>query len=146
MPVVKLSQIRQAVAEQIDNLAGFKQSTFPVSLFGRTPNQLAHLAYSVSCTASTARPDRQNIAVGVYVDTTVQITFAYRIRPANKLLDIDNAMDKEQDVIAAILASYSSIRSGMQISYQNTNRTFPESMEYMLIAIEFVSYHHIQGA
>ena len=144
MPVVKLSQIRQSVAAQIATLPGFIQTSWPPQYIGRTPNQLAHLAYSVACTSSTSRESRQQMAVGVYAETLVEVIFAYRLRPSSKLTDIDNALDKEQNVIAACLASYASINAGMQISYQRSARSFPESIEYMLITMEFVSYHHIQ--
>ena len=98
----------------------------------------------MALSASNDAGDRMRRAVGVYAPSTVRITFAYRLRPKDAYpTDYDLAMDTEQDVINAVIASYASVRPEVEIRYSRTVRDVTDSTEYMLFDIEFTAYHTI---
>lgn len=140
---LSLKQVRAAVAQQVDALAGFHQSKFPIDYFGRTANQTAHLAFACSIESSTALNERQRITVGIMLQSACKVVFSFRIRPHDLITDYDNALDKEVEVIKACTSSYASILAGMQIRYERSNRRLTESNEYIIIEMEFTITHTI---
>lgn len=78
------------------------------------------------------------------METTARVKFAYRLRPKDAYpTDYDLALDTEEEVIAAVLNSYQSIRPGVEIRFFRSARDITDSMEYMLFDIEFTTYHTI---
>ena len=141
---VSLSQLRAAVATQVQAVSGFSEVSFPVEYFGRAQNTIAHKGFSVSVQRSTAEGDRQRRSEGMYSLTSVTVVFGYRMRPHDIYpVDYDNALDAEESIIKQIMTSYYSIRAGTQIMYSSSNRRFSDSLEWMIIEIEFTAYHHI---
>jgi len=97
---VSFSQLRAAVATQIDALAGFTESRIPPEYFGRNENSVAHKRFAVALSASNDAGERMRRAVGVYASSTVRVTFAYRLRPKDAYpTDYDAGLDTEKDVI-----------------------------------------------
>ena len=141
---MKLSQIRQAFAEKIAAISGFKESKHTPDFFGRTENTVAHLAFSVSMASSTAMEERQRSAVGQYISTPVQVVFSYRLRPLDIYpTDYDLAMDQEEEIISACLGVYSSPKNEFTVRYVSSTRDVTDSQEYMLIYIDFITLHTI---
>ena len=141
---ISLSQVRSAVASQVSSVAGFSQVKFPAEYFGRIENSIAHKGFSVSVSRSTAVGDRQRISEGIYTITDVVVIFGYRLRPKDIYpTDYDLCLDSEEEIIKKVLSSYSSIRAGTQIVYNGSNRSIPDSLEYMITQMEFTAYHHI---
>ncbi len=141
---MKLSQIRQAFAEKIAAITGFKESKHTPDFFGRTENTVAHLAFSVSMASSSAMEERQRSAVGQYISTPVQVVFSYRLRPLDIYpTDYDLAMDQEEEIISACLGVFSSPKNMFTVRYVSSTRDVTDSQEFMLIYIDFITLHTI---
>ena len=78
---LSFSSIRANIASKIDALSGFKESLQTPDYFGRTQDSIAHKAFTVGMLSAVRVEERQRRAVGVYVSSQIQITFAYRLRP-----------------------------------------------------------------
>jgi hypothetical protein len=142
---ISFAQVRSAVSSQVLGLSGFHLSRIPAAYFGRQQNTLAHLSFAVDVPTSSKLAERQRRSVGVYLSSTVNVIFAYRLRPKDVYpTDYDNALHKEQLVIAAVLNNYSAIKPGIEIRYDSSNRTITNSLEYMIITCAFTALHTIQ--
>ena len=140
---ISVAQVRSAIAEQVALVPGLKIVPFPGQYFGRVQNSLAHLGYSVSVDSSDAMEDRQRGSAPIYTKTNASVTFAYRIRPQDVLLDLDNATDKEELIIKKCISAYTSIRAGLEVRYNRSVRNIPDSIEYIIINVELSAYHHL---
>ena len=141
---LSLSQLRQAVATQINGISGFTESRIPPDYFGRQENSVAHKRFAIQLQTSSQANERQRRAVGCMMQTNLRVKFAYRLRPKDAYpTDYDLALDAEQQVITAILASYAGIRNEVQIRYDRTVRDVSDSTEWMLFDIEFQTFHTI---
>ena len=96
---ISVSQVRSAIASQITSAlggSGFSESLIPPEYFGRNENSVAHKRFAVQVSISNASPERQRRAVGVMMETTVRVKFAYRLRPKDAYpVDYDLALDTE---------------------------------------------------
>lgn len=137
---MNLSGVRNAIIAKVDGLTGFRMSPFPVELFDRSQNTLAHLAFAVSISSTQSMDERQRVPTRVYMSSNVNVIFAFRIRPHSVSADYNNAMDKEITVIETILGSYAST-PGIEIRYNQSTRTFAQSLEYVLIETNYTVVH-----
>ena len=128
---MNLSGVRNAIIEKVDGMTGFRMSPFPVELFDRSQNTLAHLAFAVSIGSTQSMDERQRVPTRVFMSSNVNVIFAYRIRPHSISEDYNNALDKEVEVIETILGSYVST-PGIEIRYNQSTRTFAQSLEYVI--------------
>ena len=140
---ISFAQCRSAIAAQVATIAGMKIIPFPGQYFGRVQNSLAHLGYSVSVDSSDAIADRQRATSPIYTKTNTVVTFAYRLRPQDVIIDLDAATDKEELLIKKCISAYTAIRPGLEVRYNRSTRTIPDSIEYIIIRIELSAYHHI---
>lgn len=139
-----LAQLRAAVAQQVATVSGFTESRIPPDYFGRNENTVAHKRFAIQMSISNALAERQRRAVGVMMESIVRVKFAYRLRPKDAYpTDYDLAMDSEEDVINAVIASYAAIQPPVEIRYTRTVRDITDSTEYMLFDVEFNAYHTI---
>jgi len=137
------SNLRSAIATQIDGLTGFNEVKVPVDYIGRTQKTIAHLGFSVGINSSTDSGERQRRAI-YYLDSLVTVKFMYRIRPLDVYpTDYDACLDKEIEVIKAVLSSYSSIRDEMSIRYNSSNREISSALEFMIVTLTFTVKHTI---
>jgi hypothetical protein len=140
---MNLSTLRQAVASKVGSLTGFRESTHSPELFGRTQNTMAHLGFTVGMSSSTAMEERQRRTVGVYLNTPIQVTFAYRLRPLDVYpVDYDNTLDTEQLVIQKVLEVYATDNQ-FTIRYISSTREVTDSQEYCIITLDFQALHTI---
>ncbi len=137
------SELRAAVASQIDSISGYRQVQMLPDYFERTQNTLAHKGFSVGIATSNGLNERQRRSVGLFVESVVRVRIAYRIRPNDIILDYDAAMDAEKTVIGKVLDTYASIKSGVEIRFSRVTRFSPDSQEYLISDIEFLSVHTI---
>ena len=138
-----LSSIRKQLAEKVAAITGFKESNHTPDYFGRTENTIAHRAFSIGVSNSTAMTERQRRAIGVYVSTPMICTFAYRLRPLDIYpIDYDAALDAEESVISGILNPYLSDNQ-FTIQYLSSQRTVTDSQEYIIISLTFNILHTI---
>ena len=137
---MNLSGVRNAIVAKVDGMTGFRMSPFPVELFDRSQNTLAHLAFAVSIGSTQSMAERQRVPNRVFMSSNVNVIFAYRIRPHSISDDYNNAMDKEISVIETILGSYAST-PGIEIRYNQSTRTFAQSLEYVLVETSFTVIH-----
>lgn len=141
---LKLSQIRSAIQEQIETIDGFHLVHVLPDYFGRTRETIAHKGFVIAVNVSTEANERQRRSVGVYVASSVVVSFAYRLRPMDVYpTDYDSFLNSEESVILSCLNSYSLIQNEMNIRYNNSNRQSTESNEYMLSTINFTVNHTI---
>jgi len=139
------SQIRADIKGKLLELSGFRESLMAPEFFGRTQDSIAHLGFSVNMVSSSANMERQRRAVGVYLNSTVNVIFAYRLRPLDILVDYNDALDKEEQVINKILESYITDAGGtpFTINYMLSSREVTDSQEYIIINLEFQILHTI---
>lgn len=136
------AQVRQAVQEKVETVSGFKLIPLPPSYFRRVQNTLAHKGFTIDINTSNDEGERQRRGI-TYVSSTVRVIYAYRLRPKDIMTDYDHSLDAEEDIINAILGSYSGIRAGMQVRYNRSTRDVPDSMEYIITTLEFTVLHTI---
>ena len=139
---VSVKEVQRAIAIKIGDLSGFREVRQLPELFGRTQNTLAHLGFAVEVSASQQANERQRIAVGLYVDTTVRVKLAYRLRPHDLVLDYGNALDKEQEVIQAVMNR--NFAKGIEVRFIRSSRRTPDSQEYLISEIELQALHTIE--
>ena len=146
MSSLKFTDIHVAITTKMNTLTGFKESRYPLDYFSRTSNPLTHLGYSVQI-SSTSNGGRQryNSGAGVAMTSTVSVIFAYRCRPTDVYpTDYKAGLDKEEQVILKLLSNYSGIKPSMEIVFVNSNRTFPDSLEYSIHTLTFNVLHYIK--
>lgn len=139
---VSVKEVQRAIAIKIGDLSGFREVRQLPELFGRTQNTLAHLGFAVEVSGSQQTNERQRIAVGLYVDTTVRVKLAYRLRPHDLVLDYGNALDKEQEVIQAVMQR--NFAKGIEVRFLRASRRTPDSQEYLISEIELSALHTIE--
>jgi len=139
---VSVKEVQRALAIKIGDLSGFREVRQLPELFGRTQNTLAHLGFVVEVSGSQQANERQRIAVGLYVDTTVRVKLAYRLRPHDLVLDYGNALDKEQEVIQAVMQR--NFAKGIEVRFLRATRRTPDSQEYLISEIELSALHTIE--
>mgnify|MGYP003111680609 CR=1 FL=1 len=139
---VSVKEVQRALAIKIGDLSGFREVRQLPELFGRTQNTLAHLGFAVEVSGSQQANERQRIAVGLYVDTTVRVKLAYRLRPHDLVLDYGNALDKEQEVIQAVMNR--NFAKGIEVRFIRASRRTPDSQEYLISEIELSALHTIE--
>ncbi len=139
---VSVKEVQRVIAIKIGDLTGFREVRQLPELFGRTQNTLAHLGFSVEVSASQQANERQRIAVGLYMDTTVRVKIAYRLRPHDLVLDYGNALDKEQEVIQAVM--HRNFAKGIEVRFIRASRRTPDSQEYLISEIELSALHTIE--
>ena len=141
MPL-SLQQLRSGIATQILGITGFTLSKHLPDYFGRQQNTIAHRSFAVSIGLVSASPERQRRPSFVYVETSVLVSFAYRLRPLDAYpTDYDLALDAERQVIEKVLGSYASIQNEIQIRFVSSSREATESNEYMIHSLEFIARH-----
>jgi hypothetical protein len=139
---VSVKEVQRAIAIKVGDLTGFREVRQLPELFGRTQNTLAHLGFAVEVSGSQQTNERQRIAVGLYVDTTVRVKLAYRLRPHDLVLDYGNALDKEQEVIQAVMQR--NFAKGIEVRFLRASRRTPDSQEYLISEIELSALHTIE--
>lgn len=139
---VSVKEVQRALAIKIGDLSGFREVRQLPEMFGRTQNTLAHLGFSVEVSSSQQSNERQRIAVGLYVDTTVRVKIAYRLRPHDLVLDYGNALDKEEEVIQAVMNR--NFAKGIEVRFLRASRRTPDSQEYLISEIELQALHTIE--
>ncbi len=139
---VSVKEVQRAIAIKIGDLSGFREIRQLPEMFGRTQNTLAHLGFSVEVSNSQQANERQRIAVGLYVDTTVKVKLAYRLRPHDLVLDYGNALDKEQEVIQSVMNR--NFAKGIEVRFLRASRRTPDSQEYLISEIELQALHTIE--
>lgn len=142
---LKFSEIRSAIAQQVETISGFHLVKMLPDYFGRAQDTVAHKGFSVEIGNTNERSDeRQRRSIGVYVESSVIVRFAYRLRPMDVYpTDYDNTLDAEEAVLLACLNSYQSIESEVQIRYNSSTRESTDSNEYMIVSLNFTVIHTI---
>ena len=107
---VSVKEVHRAIAGRIDALSGYREVRMLPQYFGRTQNTLAHLGFAVDIVTSNAAAERQRRPIGAMLESLARVKIAYRIRPHDVVLDYGNALDKEQEVIAALIFSIDAVR------------------------------------
>ena len=144
MATVKLSIIRSRVATAVEAIvgAGLKQSPLPYGAFGRTPNSIAHKAFSIGMGGSNAQDDRQRPTEGAMLQTDIDIKVSFRIRPLAQLVDVDASLDLENTIIANVLdRTNTTLYQNLHIKLLSTNRQLTDSGEYMISTLSFELLH-----
>lgn len=137
------SNLRAAIATKIDALDGFNEVKVPVDFIGRTQKTIAHLGFSIGINSSSDSGERQRRAI-YYLDSLVTVKFMFRLRPLDVYpTDYDNCLDKEIDVVKAVLSNYSSIQNEMTIRFNSSSREISSALEFMIVTLTFNVKHTI---
>ena len=141
---ISCAQVRAAVAAQVATVSGFRESRFPPQYFGRMQNTIANKAYTVQIGTILAGDDRQRRTVGEYLQTAIIIRFASRLRPHDCYpTDYDSSFDLLQQIIAAVIGDYASIRQGLSVRFLSASHSIPESIEWIIHEIQLSAFHTI---
>lgn len=142
---LNFSAIRAAFAQQIETVTGFRLSKQSPTYFGRTKETVVHKSFVVAVDQTNqVVEERQRRAIGIYVQSSVQVKFSYRLRPMDMYPnDYDNALNTEVQVITACMQSYSTINKKVQVRYISSSRQVTDSQEYMIHTIDFTVLHTI---
>jgi hypothetical protein len=136
------AQVRSLIAAKVDALSGFNLVKMPPQYFGRVANTLAHKGFTVDVKSSQDSGERQR-RVGPMMQSIVNVSFAYRLRPKDMYpTDYDAALDAEEDVIRACLSSYT---ADIQIRYVRSTRVVQQTLEYAIHNIEFSVLHTLSS-
>jgi hypothetical protein len=141
--MASFAEVRQAIQEKVETVSGFILIQLPPNYFRRVQNTIAHKGFTIDISTSNDSGERMRGAAAIYISSTARVIFAYRLRPKDIITDYDNCLDVEQNVIKAVLGSYSGIQSGIQVRYNRSTRDVPDSMEYMIVTLEFTVLHTI---
>ena len=140
---MNLSTLRGAIASKVSEVSGFQESTHSPDYFGRTQNTIAHRGFTVGLSSSVAMDERQRRTIGVYLNTPVQVAFAFRLRPLDIYpTDYDLALDAEVSVINKVLEAYTG-PNDFTIRYLSSTREVTDSQEYCIITVDFEALHTI---
>ena len=144
MATVSLSAIRSRFATKIATLAGFTQSRNPYDPALRAPQSVAHLRFWVGITEGSARPDdTQRAGQGIFMDTTVAVKFAYRLRPKDQVIDLDAAMDKAEILIQALTTRAAPLYTNLHIRFRGITPEITTPGEFAIMHLEFSALHFI---
>ena len=146
MTTISVSNIQDHVATAIIGISGggFRRSTFPILMFGKTQQTVAHLAFSIGANATNAVSGRQRPSEGVECITQIEVRFSYRIRPLSQNDDYDNLLDKEQSIIKAMLdRTDTDLYQSTHFRYINSQREISDSGEYFFSSSFFDAYHYL---
>ena len=138
---VSVKDVHRAIAGRIDALAGYREVRMLPQYFGRSQNTLAHLGFAVDIANSNASDERQRRVVGALIESNIRVKIAYRIRPHDIVVDYGNALDKEQEVIAALMNP--NYGKGIELRLVSIARNSPDSQEYLISEILFSCVHTI---
>lgn len=146
MTTISVSDIQDHVVGAINGISGggFRRSTFPILMFGKTQQTVAHLAFAVGANATSAVSGRQKPLEGVECLTNIECRFSYRIRPLSQNADYDNLLNKEQLIIKAILnRTNSTLYTSTHFRFTNSQREISDSGEYFFSSSFFEAYHYL---
>ena len=85
---VSVKDVHRSLAARIAALTGYKEVRMLPQYFGRTQNTLAHLGFAIDITTSNPVVERQRREVGLFLDSSVRVKIAYRIRPHDIVVDL----------------------------------------------------------
>jgi hypothetical protein len=143
---IHLKNVRAAVASQILTISGMHLSRLPPAYFGRQQNTLAHKSFVVGIESVEDTGERQRRSHDLYVRTTVEVQFAYRLRPKDIYpTDYDLSLDLEGDVIAAVMGTYSGIQNEISIRFARSSREISDSIEYQITTLTFFVTHNLSS-
>ena len=83
MSTISVSNIQDNVSDAVTGISGggFRRSTFPILMFGKTQQTVAHLAFAVGANATSAVSGRQRPLEGVecitQIDTPCQKPYTF---------------------------------------------------------------------
>jgi len=140
---MKISTQRSNCATLIaTNFTDMKEVAYPTQFFRRAQDTIAHLGFAVGILSSAAAVSRQKTQTAL--SNRLQVIFAYRIRPHSLLVDLDAATDREEAIIRNILDNGGSTSTPQtQLRYESSTRDFADSLEYVIITIDFQSMHQL---
>ena len=146
MSTISVSNIQDNVAAAVTGISGgdFRRSTFPILMFGKTQQTVAHLAFAVGSNATNAMSGRQRPLEGVECTTQIEIRFSYRISPLSQNDDYDNLLDKEQSIIKAILdRTDTDLYNNTHFRFISAQREISDSGEYYFSSSFYDAYHYL---
>jgi hypothetical protein len=146
MAAISVSTIQTNVSNAVGAISGgdFRRSTFPLLMFGKTQQTVAHLAYQVGANITNAISGRQKSNEGVECTTQIEVRFAYRVRPLSQNADYDNLLNKEQLIIKAVLdRTNATLYENTHFRFSNADRSISDSGEYFLSSTFYEAYHYL---
>ena len=141
---MKVSEQRSRCAALIAaSFTDMKEISLPTQLFRRAQNTIAHLGFAVSVVSSSATPSRQRTQT--QISSLLRVIFAHRIRPHSLLVDQDAATNREEAIIRNVLDNGGHTTTPKtQLRYESSTREFSDSLEYVIITIDFQTMHQVE--
>lgn len=144
MSTVTLSAVRTRFATAVATITGMTESRNPFEDVIRAPQSVAQKRFWIGITGAIASDDgRQNVSVGVQMDTTVSVKFAYRLRPKDQVVDYGEAMDQAELVIQKLTARGAPLSTDLQIRFSQLTTDITTSGEYIIPTLEFSVIHFL---
>lgn len=144
MSTVTLSAVRTRFATAVATITGMTESRNPFEDVIRAPQSVAQKRYWIGITGAIASDDgRQNVSVGVQMETTVSVKFSYRLRPKDQVVDYGEAMDQAELVIQKLTARGAPLSTDLQIRFSQLTTDITTSGEYIIPTLEFSVIHFL---
>jgi len=136
-----VSDIRSGFATRIALLSGWKESPFLFDSFGRDPNSIAHLAFSVGVGRTEVTGSRQARTVGAYCRTTVTVRFTARVKPKDAPASVDEALDAEQQLVNQVMEQ--TWPGTYDVLLVSAERTATDTGEFLRHEVTFSAIHQL---
>lgn len=142
---VRISEIRQRFATVVSGITGFHEIRNPYDGYGRSPNTIANLGFSIGVQTVSAREDcRQKQSVGAMCSTEIFVRFTYRIRPKDQLTSLDEGFDFCEQVVQVVTNRSVPLHNEITIRFQGIDNELSDSGEYAIFTLSFSVQHTIQ--
>jgi|GEM_PF-4728456 hypothetical protein len=141
VPFLTMAELRERVAVAVDAIAGWKRSRVPPGRFKDDTDQLLPKCFGVeiSDTVLHSTPGRQTPTIGAYVESLVEVAWAYRLRGDNPINDLDNATAAEATITAAVVGIS---QDCLHLTFASANRD-TSTEQWVLGSLRFRTIHQL---
>lgn len=137
-----IRQLRDDVRARVDALAGWKESRVAPQNFGRDADLAAGIWFAVDVTeTSDMRQYRGRPAEGTLVESTVVVTYSWRLAPTRMADTYDAALDGEQAVVNTMMVYDATWPLSYKVQFARVTRSTSDSGEWVIGSLEFRVIH-----
>lgn len=142
MSALAPAAVRLRIDAAIALVSGFSRSRFGYEVFGQDARVLAHGAYAVGITQTTAhRADvRQVRAAGLMVESEISVRMSANYRADAQVTDSDIGLSLEVLMLHAVMGAS---LVNLHVSYVDSSREITNDAEFWLSTTRFRCIHRI---
>jgi len=138
-----IAQLRADVTARLATLTGFRASLVSPDNFGRDADSLLGSPCFVvhPVTTTDLRQYRQRPAEGTLVETTLQVRYAFRLKPTDMAASYDLALGVEQQIVQKLMVYDATWPASYKVQYTSSTRETVPSGEWVIGTVEFRVVH-----